>query len=111
VVLHGTDGHTGGANQEDRLIGGAGRDTFVLANADGGFYNNQRWHDCVIVEDFTPHQDTVQLSDNAHYWLGSEHGNSYLYEYTEHGWDGVAVFENVQLNRHDLNNSELFEYV
>ena len=110
-ILHGTDGHTGGANQEDRLIGGAGHDTFVLADANGGFYNNQRWHDCVIVEDFNRHQDTVQLSNDAHYWLGSWNGNSYIYEYADHRWDGVAVLENVKLNQHDLSNSQLFEYV
>ena len=102
---------TAGADQEDRLSGGAGHDTFVLADANRGFYNNQGWHDCVIIHDFTPHEDTVQLSKDAHYWLGSWNDSSYLYEYTEHGWDGVAVFENTHLNYHDLKNSELFEYV
>ena len=110
-VLVGTDSHTAGQNQEDRLNGGAGHDTFVLANSDRGFYNNQYWHDCVIVEDLNTHEDTVQLNDDAHYWLGNNGSNSYLYEYTNGHWDGVAVFENVQLNNHDLANSQVFEYV
>ena len=110
-VLHGTDSVTAGANQEDRINGGAGYDTFVLADANGGFYNTQGWHDCVVIHDFTAHEDTIQLSEDAHYWLGSWEGDSYLYEYTEHSWDGVAVLENTKLYNHDLNNTELFEYV
>ena len=110
-VLHGTDGMTRGVDQEDRLTGGAGHDTFVLADETGGFYNSQGWHDCVVIQDFTPHEDTIQLSDGGKYWLGSWNGNSYLYEKVDHRWDGVAVLEGVQLNEHDLNNSELFEYV
>jgi len=110
-VLVGTDGNTSGSGQEDRLNGGAGHDTFVLANSEGGFYNNQYWHDCVIVEDLNTHEDTVQLSDDGHYWLGNWSGNSYLYEYTDGHWDGVAVFEDTHLNNHDLSNNEVFEYV
>ncbi|MEO1669978.1 MAG: hypothetical protein AAFR77_04195, partial [Cyanobacteria bacterium J06631_2] len=110
-VLQGTDSITRGAGQEDRLSGGAGHDTFVLADETGGFYNSQRWHDCVVIHDFTAHEDTIQLSDSGKYWLGSWNGNSYLYEKVDHRWDGVAVLEDVQLNNHDLNNSELFEYV
>ena len=110
-ILVGTDSHTAGLNQEDRLNGGAGHDTFVLGNGDRGFYNSQYWHDCVIVEDLNVHEDTVQLSDDGHYWLGSWGANSYLYEYANGHWDGVAVFENVQLNYHDLNSGKVFEYV
>ena len=110
-VLYGTDGVTAGADQKDRLFGGAGHDTFVLADTNGGFYNNQGWHDRAIIKDFNAHEDTVQLSEDGHYWLGSWNDNSYLYEYAEHRWDSVAVLKDTHLNNHDLNNSELFEYV
>jgi len=110
-VIEGTDSHTAGLDEKDRLNGGAGHDTFVLGNSETGFYNNQYWHDSVIVEDLNIHQDTVQLNDDGHYWLGSWNVNSYLYEYTDGHWDGVAVFENVHLNNHDLHNNQVFEYV
>lgn len=111
-TLNGTDSINAGYNQEDRLNGGLGADTFVLGDSNRGYYNAQGWTDCVVVEDFDIHEDTVQLNGSSDkYWLGAGNdGNSYLYEYTTHGWDGVAMFENVQLDRYDLQ-AGAFEYV
>ena len=111
-ILNGTDRVNVGFDQEDRLNGGSGRDTFVLGDADNTYYNDRGWTDCVIVEDLNQSEDTVQLhgsSDN--YWLSSSsNGNSYLWEWNGSQWDGVAMFENVQLDNGDLN-SDTFEYV
>ncbi len=111
-TLNGTDSVNAGYDQEDRLNGGLGADTFVLGDSDRGYYNAQGWTDCVIVEDFDKSADKVQLNGSRNqYWLGhSSNGNSYLYEYTTHGWDGVAMFENVRLDNSDLH-SDAFEYV
>ena len=107
-----TDSINIGYGQEDRINGGLGSDTFVLGDSDRGYYNAQGWADCVVVEDFNEHEDKVQLNGSIHkYWLGSSSdGNSYLYEYTNHGWEGVAMFEDVQLDRYDLKGGA-FEYV
>ena len=40
----------------------------------------------------------------------SSNGNSYLYEYTSHGWEGVAMFEDVQLDKYNLKGGA-FDYV
>ena len=112
-MLLGTDKHTAGLNQQDNLSGGAGHDIFVLASDHRGFYNNQYWDDKVTIHDFNLHEDIVRLNDGSHYWFdNSWSGNtSYLLEYVNGHWDGVAIFENIHLNNHDLNNSEIFEYV
>ncbi|MDJ0573975.1 MAG: DUF642 domain-containing protein [Xenococcaceae cyanobacterium MO_234.B1] len=111
-VLNGTDGVNAGYDQKDRLNGGLGADTFVLGDSDRGYYNSQGWSDFAVIEDFNVNEDTIQLhgsSDN--YWLGSyRNGNSYLWQRTEHGWDGVAMFENVQIDNHTLDNSESFQF-
>lgn len=111
-TLSGADKIDAGYDQEDRLNGGLGADTFVLGNSDRGYYNSQGWTDCVIIEDFDRHEDIVQLNGSRdRYWLGhSSNGNSYLYEYTDRGWDGVAMFENVRLDNSHLH-SGAFEYV
>jgi Ca2+-binding RTX toxin-like protein len=110
-LLQGADGVTMGAGQKDYLFGGAGVDTFVLADAQGGFYGHQGKDDYAVIRDFTAREDKLQLSDDAQYRLSNNHGTSYLYEYTENRWDTIAVLENTQLNQHDLNNHELFQYV
>jgi Ca2+-binding RTX toxin-like protein len=110
-LLQGTDGRTAGAGQKDYLFGGTGADTFVLADAEGGFYGRQGEYDYAVIRDFTAHEDKVQLSDDVEYRLINDHGTSYLYEYTDNHWDTIAILENTQLNQHDLNNHELFQYV
>ena len=112
-ILNGTDGINAGYDEEDRLNGGLGADTFVLGDSDRGYYNSQGWSDCVIIEDFNVNEDTIQLNGSSHdYWLGSySDGNSYLWQWTENGWDGVAMFENVQIDNYTLDNSESFQFV
>ena len=112
-ILNGTDGVNAGYDQEDRLNGGLGTDTFVLGNSDRGFYSHQGWGDCVIIEDFNMNEDVIQLNGSSdNYWLGSySNGNSYLWERTENGWDGVAMFENVQIDNNTLDNSEAFQFI
>ena len=83
----------------------------MIGDNNQGYYNAQGWSDRVIVEDFNKQEDTVQLNGSSDkYWLGSQNGNSYLYEQTANGWDGVAMFEGVQLNNCDLHSSS-FEYI
>jgi Ca2+-binding RTX toxin-like protein len=108
---NGGDDLLDGAEGNDTLLGGDGSDTFVLADAHGGFYHDRKWRDRAVIRDFNRHEDKVQLSDDVDYWMSSKNGNSYLYEYTDGRWDGIAVLENTQLNQNDLNNHELFEYV
>jgi Ca2+-binding RTX toxin-like protein len=110
-LLQGADGMTAGSGQKDYLFGGIGADTFVLADAQGGFYGHQNESDYAVIRDFTAHEDKLQLSDDAEYRLINNHGTSYLFEYTENRWDTIAILENTQLNQHDLNNHELFQYV
>ncbi|MDJ0650868.1 MAG: DUF642 domain-containing protein [Xenococcaceae cyanobacterium MO_188.B19] len=103
-ILNGTDGVNAGYDQQDRLNGGLGSDTFVLGDREQGFYNSQGWSDRVIIEDFNVNEDVLQLHGSIdNYWLGNCDGNSYLWERTENGWDGVAVFENVRLDNSSLN--------
>ena len=109
-TLVGTDSVNVGVDQEDALYGGSGADVFVLGDEHRGYYNSQGWSDCAVIKDFNIDEDTVQLHDSSrNYWLGSSNGNSYLYEYTNHGWEGVAMFENVELDCYDLKGSA-FDY-
>ena len=110
-ILNGTDRVSAGFNEEDRLNGGSGHDTFVLGDSEGAYYNARGWQDCAIVEDFNQHEDTVQLNGSSDsYWLQSfGNGNSYLWQWNGGHWDGVAMFENAQLDNHDLETAA-FEY-
>ena len=110
-VINGTDSVNAGLDSEDRLNGGAGADVFVLGDATRGFYNSQGWIDCVVIEDFNAREDIVRLHGSSNeYQVTNENGNAYLWETTEKGLEGVAVFENTHLNNSDLN-SGAFEFV
>ncbi|VEP16905.1 Subtilisin-like serine protease (fragment) [Hyella patelloides LEGE 07179] len=68
--LIGVDSLTGGTGEVDTLSGGGGRDTFVLGNADGVFYDDgdvltRGEADFALVTDFNPRQDGIQLNGSA----------------------------------------------
>ena len=104
--LLGTNSNLQGHGEIDTLMGGEGSDQFVLGDNLGGYYNAQSWNDYVRVSDFDLSQDIIQLHDQSgNYWLGSWSGNTYLYENTQSGWDGVAIIEDVNLNSSHLSTS------
>jgi hypothetical protein len=99
--------------EEDRLNGGTGADLFVLGDSNRGYYNGYGWGDCVIIEDFNKAEDSVQLNASSKYWLGSwsSTSDSFLYEYKNNAWEGVAVFEDIKLDNTHLQDSNLFTRV
>ena len=111
-TLNGANTHEAGFHEKDHLFGGTGKDTFVLGDETFAYYLGDGHGGYAVIKDFNLHEDTIELNDDAHYWLGSNHGNSYLYANNENNsnWDKVAIIEDVHLNNHDLNG-EGFEYV
>lgn len=73
-ILNGT-GDTSGQGTVDTLIGGPGRDQFILGNKNFAFYNdgNDRQNgasDYALIQDFNPAEDRIQLfGDSSRYAL------------------------------------------
>ncbi|VEP16904.1 hypothetical protein H1P_510007 [Hyella patelloides LEGE 07179] len=68
--LIGVNALTRVTDELDTLTGGGGRDTFVLGNADGVFYDDgnvltRGEADFALVTDFNPRQDWIQLNGSA----------------------------------------------
>ena len=75
-ILTGASLTTFGVGEIDRLIGGAGNDTFVLGNSSRAYYNDGNnvtpgVDDYARIADFNSSQDTVRLFSAATYFLGA----------------------------------------
>ena len=84
VSRTGTNSTSMGCGQIDILTGGEGFDTFLLGDLRGAFYDdgikaNHGMSDYVIIKDFTPGEDKVQLNKNYAYVTGISNGNLNLY--------------------------------
>lgn len=97
----------------DILVGGAGRDTFVVGTAyNDGIFNTLGTQDYARISDFTPGQDRIQLSRGASYRLGRAAGLPGTAIFLRNGGTNelVAIVANVSSGLR-LNNPNQFVYV
>ncbi|MEO1296609.1 MAG: hypothetical protein AAFW75_12525 [Cyanobacteria bacterium J06636_16] len=115
-------GSTPGAFEQDTLLGGAGKDTFVLGNSEHVFYDDgdpssTGEFDLALILDFDAGQDTVQLKGSADLYsldffvspIGVSSAALVL-ESDESRSETIAIFENVAPDGLDLTSSA-FQYV
>ena len=110
-----------GAGERDVLSGDRGKDTYVLGDADGAFYDDGNAatlgeHDLAIIRGFTHRQDTIELHGKVgDYRLGASFTGGvkglgiFL---TSSGEDElIAVLQNRQSKNYRLTDSTIFKFV
>ncbi|MEL6779830.1 MAG: G8 domain-containing protein [Cyanobacteria bacterium J06597_16] len=122
-VLVGVDADAllAGAGERDVLSGDRGKDTYVLGDADGAFYDDGNAatlgeHDLAIIRGFTHRQDTIELHGKVgDYRLGASFTGGvkglgiFL---TSSGEDElIAVLQNRQSKNYRLTDSTIFKFV
>jgi hypothetical protein len=101
-------GANGGRSEIDTLVGGVGNDIFQLGWSSGRFYDdanaaNAGRTDYVLITDFTPGQDKVQLDGAAaNYYLGASGvtGVSGIGLWAEQGTTDKLIAINPQCEQH-----------
>ena len=93
-VLNGSSFQALGAYEQDVLVGGEGRDRFILGSAAQAFYSAAENSDYALIKDFNAVDDKIQLHGTvSHYSQNRQDGNIFLYQ--NETSDLVAVFENL----------------
>ncbi|MEM9271488.1 MAG: NF038122 family metalloprotease [Cyanobacteria bacterium P01_F01_bin.143] len=104
-ILNGTDKVVAGYYEKDVLIGGAGKDKFILGDEIQAFYATDSAQDYAVIEDFNADEDTVQLHGVAGDYQQQQQGNDV---HLSRNGDLVAILE----NNSTLNlSSSAFEYI
>ena len=88
-ILNGTDDHAAGAFEQDILIGGDGRDRFILGDTHQSYYRPQGIEDYAMVMDFDPHLDVVQLHGTVNSYQQEQQGQDVWLRYEN---DLIAIF-------------------
>ena len=124
-ILNGADFNslTPGANEVDYLEGGAGRDTFVLGDANAVYYSygvDTKVLDVAIIQDFNRHEDTIQLKGSADDYRLRAFGSGSVLGWGNKVGSGVGIMnssreiigfvKDANIYQLDLNSSQ-FEYV
>ncbi|MDY6902741.1 MAG: calcium-binding protein, partial [Cyanobacteriota bacterium] len=83
-AITGVDIASFGVGEIDRLWGGDGKDTFLLGNASGSFYDdgnnrNKGRSDYAFIRDFDVNDDDIQLFGGETYYLDVTRGSSSVY--------------------------------
>ncbi len=103
-----------GWHEIDHLIGGAGRDTFVLGDSSGTYYddgnlNNVGYGDYARIADFNPFEDTIELYGSAdNYQLRQMMGGTGILLETTGVNEGISLIQGV--TNLDLN-ADYFSFV
>lgn len=92
-----------GYQEIDRLSGNGGKDTFVLGDVDGVYYNHggtraESWQDRAIIGDFDINQDTIQLhgSPGQYQLVTGSQDTKIFYGETETSFNElIAIVKNV----------------
>ncbi len=84
VPSSGTSAAALGRNQIDSLTGGGGRDTFLLADSRGTFYNDgsrlsQGTEDYALIKDFNAADDKLQLRSDSQYLYRFSGGSTEIF--------------------------------
>lgn len=109
-TLDGVDPYTNrGTGEIDLLVGGLGKDTFVLGDAQSSYYLDPGKTDFgftsfAIVDDFDLGTDYVVLSGSEDYIVSSDDTGTFLLagSFADGSADAIAKFDGVQLTEADL---------
>ena len=112
-------------NTVDILTGGSGRDTFVLGNRGGIFYNNETklgspgLEDYAQITDFNKNEDSIRLKGRANLYvmddispIASISGKALYYDQNQNGLDSTDELIAIIQTNHNLNLSDqYFTYI
>lgn len=114
-----------GKDEIDTLIGGLGRDKFILANVSTVFYDDKKislgTKDYARIVDFNPSEDLIQLEGSATKYFLSSNTNTNISGvgiYYQDGLNGgrlggelIGILENVNIADVSLANTSQFGYI
>jgi hypothetical protein len=101
-----------GVMERDILIGGVGKQTFVLGGSDGGYYDQRGGLDSALIQNFTEGEDVIRLHGSHElYELEVENGSTRIFlqgDGVTTGDDFIAQIDGVVIT--DLMSSN-FQYI